>query len=112
MSVRGKTKRSTSARPANRDWVSVARTSSGARWLLSVGLLLLLGGLVSPCAAAPPTQATSSRAAREEALRSIPFDKLDPDDRQRIAATTSSTSLYRRLPIQVTECDPDLYLFL
>jgi hypothetical protein len=62
--------------------------------------------------AAPPHQATSSRAARDEAVRSIPFDKLDAAEKEKIVSTLNSTSLYRRLPVQVTPCDPDLYLFL
>jgi len=30
----------------------------------------------------------------------------------KIQSTLTSTSLYRRLPVQVTPCDPDLYLFM
>jgi hypothetical protein len=45
-------------------------------------------------------------------VRSIPLARLDPSDRQRISATISDTALFRRLPVQVTPCDPDLYLFL
>jgi hypothetical protein len=57
-------------------------------------------------------EATSSRQAREEAVRAIPLDKLTPQDKARISATLSSNGIFRRLPVQVTECDPDLYLFL
>jgi hypothetical protein len=62
--------------------------------------------------AAAPNQATSSRAAREDAIRCIPFDKLAPDMKDKVASTIEHTSLYRRLPVQVTPCDPDMYLFL
>jgi hypothetical protein len=62
--------------------------------------------------AASPNQATSSRAAREDAIRSIPLDKLDPVMKQKVSATLAGTSIYRRLPVQVTPCDPDLYLFM
>jgi hypothetical protein len=72
--------------------------------------------LVVACAvsasAASPNQATSSRAAREDAIRSIPMDKLEPAMKEKIAATLAGTSLYRRLPVQVTPCDPEMYLFL
>lgn len=40
------------------------------------------------------------------------MDKLDPAIRVKVATTIAETSLYRRLPIQVIDCDPDLYLFL
>jgi hypothetical protein len=80
-------------------------------------LLRLAFGLVLICCAgsaiaASPTQATSSRAARDEAIRSVPLDKLSPDVKDKVAATLAGASIYRRLPIQVTDCDPDLYLFL
>jgi hypothetical protein len=65
-----------------------------------------------PASAASPNQATSSRAAREDAVRSIPMDRLEPEMRDRIAATLAGTSIYRRLPVQVIPCDPDMYLFL
>ncbi len=62
--------------------------------------------------AANPASATSSRAAREDAIRSIPLDKLDPAVRGKVATAIAETSLFRRLPVQVIDCDPDLYLFL
>jgi hypothetical protein len=72
--------------------------------------LLALGNAKSDAAA--PNQATSSRAARDEAIRSLPFDKLPPDVRDKVRGTLSSASLYRRLPVKVVPCDPDLYVFL
>lgn len=69
--------------------------------------------LVSAAAqAASPNQATSSRAAREDAIRTLPFDKLPDDVRGKVQTTVAGTTLYRRLPIQVTPCDPEMYLFL
>ncbi|HEX3726636.1 MAG TPA: hypothetical protein VHV08_10355 [Pirellulales bacterium] len=66
-----------------------------------------------PTFAAPlAPQGSSGRAAREEAVQSIPMDKIAPGDKEKILATISGTSIFRRLPIQVTACDPDLYLFL
>ncbi len=62
--------------------------------------------------AAAPNQATSGRAAREDAIRSIPMDRIASEMRSKIAATVTESSLYRRLPVQVTQCDPDLYLFM
>jgi hypothetical protein len=74
-------------------------------------LAALLVATASP-AAPPAAQGTSARAARDEALRSIPMSKLATEDKARITATVSGTSIFRRLPVQVTQCDPDLYLFL
>lgn len=56
--------------------------------------------------------ATSSRAAREDALRSIPYNKLPPESQAKVNAVLANVSMYRRMPTQVTRCDPDLYLFM
>jgi len=86
--------------------------SVNVRSLRCATILLALLLATSSAIGATPNQATSSRAAREDAARNIPFDKLDPQMKDRVASTISHASLYRRLPIQVTDCDPDLYLFL
>jgi hypothetical protein len=99
---------------ARRNWDGRTRgawwlaSSKSLPWLLGAALLLGAGSAI----AGPPTQATSSRAAREDAIRSIPFDKLQAEDKIRVTAAVSGASIFRRLPIQVTPCDPDLYLFL
>jgi len=59
-----------------------------------------------------PNQATTSRAARQDAQRSIPFDRLDPSARAKVASVLQDVSFFRRMPIRVTPCDPELYLFL
>ncbi len=73
---------------------------------------LMLSCWCSVSLANPPAPATSSRPAREDAIRSIPLDKIEAEDRDKITAAISGGSLFRRLPVQVNECDPDLYLFL
>ena len=88
----------------------------------AAGVILGLGlALVRPCAlpAEPflrlrsdPLRATSSHVARQSALDSIPFDKLDPDARAKVASVLSDVGFFRRMPIRVVQCDPDLYLFL
>ncbi len=62
----------------------------------------------------PPdaTQATSSRAAREAAIGEIPMSRLTPEARQRIQRVVRNPSMFRRLPVQVVDCDPQLYRFL
>jgi hypothetical protein len=57
-------------------------------------------------------EGTSSDAARRDAVRSIPLDKLTPDDRSKIESVLSSVSIFRRMPMRTVDCDPDMYLFL
>lgn len=40
------------------------------------------------------------------------MSKLDPAMKKKVVATLAGTSLFRRLPVQVVPCDPDMYLFL
>lgn len=78
--------------------------------LLSATLLLLAAGQSVP--AAKPTDATSNRAAREEAMRAIPWRQIAPHDRRRVQAVIKSAGIYRRLPTRVIDCDPDIFTFL
>lgn len=55
---------------------------------------------------------TTSREARDEAVRAIPFDRLTDDMQQRLEDVVSKPSIYRRLPPQAIDCDPDMYVFL
>ncbi|MGO8751120.1 MAG: hypothetical protein ACLQNE_34680 [Thermoguttaceae bacterium] len=59
-----------------------------------------------------PNKATTSRAARENAIQSIPIEKLTPEGQAKANWVLSHTSIFRRMPIRVIQCDPDLYLFL
>lgn len=63
-------------------------------------------------AAESPYKATTSRAARDEAIRSIPFDRLGAASQAKVSSVLENVSMYRRMPTQVTRCDPDLYLFM
>jgi hypothetical protein len=79
---------------------------------------LILVGTAMPWAAvaatsqADPFPATSSRAARVNAIQSIPFEKLDADGRAKVDSVLSNITVFRRLPTRMVSCDPDLYLFL
>jgi hypothetical protein len=76
---------------------------------------LAAGLLCGNALAADPTagsKASTSRATRDAAARSIPFDQLPPDVRSRVAAVVENPSIFRRLPIASIHCDPDLYLML
>ncbi len=82
--------------------------------IFCLALLACLAGSAGSLAAAEKSSnsGTSNRQVREEALRSIPLDKLPAELRPKVAGVLNNTSLFRRVPVQVIDCDPDLYLFL
>lgn len=45
-------------------------------------------------------------------MQSIPLDKLTSEDRAKVNSVLSNVSIFRRMPVKVVDCDPDLYLFL
>ncbi len=53
-----------------------------------------------------------SSSTRQEALQSIPLEKLDPAGRQKVLNVVQESCFFRRLPIAVIRCDPELYLFV
>ncbi len=59
-----------------------------------------------------PSQGHSGESARLSAIQSLPLDKLDAQDRAKVHAVLSNVTIFRRLPVRVIDCDPDLYLFL
>ncbi|MHB1034144.1 MAG: hypothetical protein ACYC35_04845 [Pirellulales bacterium] len=59
-----------------------------------------------------PYKATTSRAAREDAQRSIPLDKLAPDARVKVSTVLAGSPIFRRMPLQVIDCEPNFYLFM
>lgn len=101
-----------------------AACSWRARWLRIVlaGAVAVFGlqlGLDRPAAASPPCptrssllEASTSDAARQDAAQSIPLTKLASEDRAKVGSVLSNVSIFRRLPIRVVDCDPDLYLFV
>lgn len=68
----------------------------------------------SPVSAAKHTaaQGTSSREARDEAMRAIPYTQLDRNSRIKVGAVLANTTIFRRLPVETIECDPKLFRFL
>ena len=59
-----------------------------------------------------PLKPSSSQAAREDALQSLPFEKLDADARAKVDTVLANVSLFRRLPVRVIQCDADFYQLL
>lgn len=57
-------------------------------------------------------KATGGRAARDEAIRSIPWRKLDNTQRRAVEYVVNNATLYRRMPTRVIDCDPQVFNFL
>ena len=74
--------------------------------------LLLSSYAVSETSADESSSATTSSKARIEAIRGIPLQRIAPEYRRQVKQVLDDTSLYRRLPVQVIPCDPDMYLFM
>ncbi len=81
----------------------------------------------SQCAAQPPSarepQSTrqlnppiptglSSRELRASALAALPMARLTPAARQRISDIVERPTLFRHLPTQSIDCDPELFIFI
>jgi hypothetical protein len=56
--------------------------------------------------------ASSSRAAHDEAVKAIPWQRLGPDERRIAQTVVNSAGIYRRLPTRVIDCDPEMFTFL
>jgi hypothetical protein len=83
-----------------------------------LGLVVASMGIIPSWAGGPlgintdPYKATTSREARQSALNSVPYDRLDDTARAKVDSVLSDVTIFRRMPIRVTQCDPDMYLFL
>ena len=95
---------------------SIARLFASGRPLL--GKMLVLGwGLLSATGmlraepGAELSQAQTSEAVKQSAIQMLPLDKLDAEGRAKVRNVLSNITIFRRLPVRVVDCDPDLYLF-
>jgi hypothetical protein len=70
------------------------------------------GADVSAATTSSGGEASSSRAARDEGVRAIPWKLMSPASRQTTQSIINNTSIYRRLPTRIIDCDPDLFTFL
>jgi hypothetical protein len=81
-----------------------------------VGLCALLALLAclawSAACQAQPVDVSGNPQARTEALRAIPFDELNEASIEKLRPILERPSLYRRMPTQEVDCDPDLHVFL
>jgi hypothetical protein len=77
---------------------------------LAVLVVALAGGVA--LADSDPMAATGGRAAREEAMRSIPWSQLDAGEQRMVQYITRNATMYRRMPTRVIDCDPQVFNFL
>jgi hypothetical protein len=61
--------------------------------------------------ASDSSQSNTSEAAKQSAIQSLPLDKLDAQSREKVRYVITNITMFRRLPVRVIDCDPDLYLF-
>jgi len=74
-----------------------------------------LTGFVFACLAAQGVAAPPELVERDsydQAIQSIPFDRLTDGAQARIWKIVSQATIYRRLPVTRVQADPDMYLFL
>jgi len=75
-------------------------------------LILLVGQSPAAQPMGNPLEATTSPEARQSALASIPYAQLESASRAKCDKVLANVTVFRRLPVRVIECDPQLYLFL
>lgn len=81
------------------------------RLIIAAGLIGLVLG-PARLSAADPRAATTSDEARREAVAAMPLERMAEADRAAVSYVLENTSLYRRMPTSVIECDPRLFSFL
>jgi len=81
---------------------------------VAVGLLALLIAARPSQAAdlSPGTKASSNKAARDEAVRSLPIDQLAERSRGKLDRILQHTTLYRHIAADAVDVDPQLHGFL
>lgn len=88
------------------------KSYSSQRALCALALLAAIAFGRPPQAWGQGSDATSSRAAREEAVRALPWNQIAPQHRQAAQTVVQQASIYRKLPTRVIDCDPDMFTFL
>jgi hypothetical protein len=92
---------------------AVRQCGAGERMRLSsVAAAFLLALALHGAATAAEPKGITIKADRQDALRAIPFDKFDADAKRKAASVVNSDPLFRRMPVETIDCDPNFYLFL
>ncbi len=81
----------------------------GGRVVTACLVVLLAAASVS---AQQPPQVVFNRQLRDEALRAIPFGEMGQSAQAKLQSVLSRPTVYRHLPAQVVDCDPDMHVFL
>ena len=80
--------------------------------VFALAVLAAVAGVVllpMPATAQLPAPAADTR---DEAVRAIPFDEMNEQAHAKLSRVVSNATLYRRLPTQAINCDPDLHVLL
>ncbi|MDA8563597.1 hypothetical protein N9L06_04000 [Mariniblastus sp.] len=80
--------------------------------MLALCLLISLVGTPCSALAQQATSGTSSRAAKQRAIDSLPYQHLTERAKQNLNQVLKSPSFYRRLPATSIEADPEYLQFL
>jgi hypothetical protein len=73
---------------------------------------VLTGLIVLDCRWAAGAELGRAPNTRDEAIRAIPFNKLNRPTQTRLWPVVSDPSIYRQMPAEVISSDPELFLFL
>ena len=84
------------------------KPTSRCVWLVALAAAISAGSV----SAETPAAGSNSRSARNDALQAIPLDAMDAEARQKATTVVNQTSIFRRLPLQVVDCDPRYFIFL
>lgn len=82
------------------------------QWGAGLMASAVFAGRTGPAGATRANRPSTSRAARQEAIRELPLRSLKEPLQSQIRQIVLDPTIYRRLPIEVIPCDPQLYLFL
>lgn len=56
-------------------------------------------------------EGTSTREAQDAALQAIPWERLNASARTKVQEVVSRATLFRRMPLEVIQCEPEFFLF-
>ncbi|MCS7304037.1 MAG: hypothetical protein NZ602_02870 [Thermoguttaceae bacterium] len=99
-------------------WTKGKKFSS--RWVVGCTLGLFVGvgssvwGAEGPLISRlkrPSPESPASREAQDAALQAIPWERLDKTARAKVEEVVSGASLFRRMPVELIQCDPEFFLF-
>ncbi len=85
--------------------------AAGVSWR-SVAACLAIVLAAASVQAQQPLPTIFNRQLRDEAERAIPFNQMGEALQAKLLSVVSRATIYRRLPAQSVDCDPDLHVLL